>query len=509
MLRVGEYASPDGVVTITPERLKHWETQHARLSQRYAVPMDWDHADTPADAMPVNLSAYKRSSRNTVGRMKDFKVGQDGQSAEIVMEIHDVDAQRKADDNTVYVSPVIFESFTDGAGERYEDVITHLDIVSYPVDYSQTGFAPLVEAGDCVACGIRMGLQSSPGFFRLGKPVDDEEDDEDDDEDYLDDSDEEEVEDEEYVEDFDEIDGEETDEGDDESEDELDESDDLDEFSEDEEEDEVEDDFEGDDEVEDDDLLDFEGDDEGGMDDVAIQEEADAAERAARERATQLAQQKLSEEEMLADVMVNLKHAGIAPPEGVDAREDPIGFLSQLAAAVRQKLLSEKGDDDEDDDEFDFGDDDDDEENKDDEIMVKTPEYAQMSLRQKDAERRIKAYEAAMVKREREAKRLSLDSLLTSGRITAAEHEKYAGKLSTVRMSLSDDGQIGATSIDDFIESRQAIPEGTMWPADERAKRLGVHVERKPSEYTQEVGPEEAKAYVDAQAARNPGMMTS
>lgn len=153
------YHSPDGDVKVTPERLKRWEANHKRLTAaNYAAPTAWDHAADLAGASPVKLSRKGElpSAEKTVGKLAGFKVAKDGSHAEILLDITDPIAKGRVERNEVFVSPIIMDRWQDGAKNVYEDVITHVDLVTWPVDNSQKPFVP-VEPGT-IACGIRMGL---------------------------------------------------------------------------------------------------------------------------------------------------------------------------------------------------------------------------------------------------------------------------------------------------------------------------------------------------------------
>jgi hypothetical protein len=499
MLNVGKYVSPDGEVDVTPERLNRWAENHQKLrAANYRVPMQWDHADQPEKAWPMSADNFKSnlSAENAVGQLADIQINEDGNSATIVMEVHDSAAQDKADNNTVFVSPVIFEDFTDGHGNHYEDVITHMDMVNYPVDHSQGDFEPVQNETGVVSCGIRMGLGfgdpasddwelTKPSFFRLGKMTkkkkkDDDEFDEYDEEDEADD-------------DMSDVD-------DDYSNDDFDDSDDFDE----------EDDFSSDGDYGDDDSADdvddeieeaeFDGDDsDEGFDEDDIAQEAMVAEQAAREQAAAAAKQSADQQQVAVQVIRDLQTAGIAPPEGVDPLTDPHGFLSQLCASLRQKKMDDV------DSEMDgYGDMDSYSDDSEEEVKVKSPEYAQMSARIEKFEFEAKANLAARVRDNKAAIRLSLDNLFTKGRITPAELEEKCESLKTVRMSLDKAGKFNRTDLSTFIESRESIPEGTMWPADEKSQRLSAIDQ--PSDFMSDVKPEEASKYVDAQAERQPGL---
>lgn len=153
------YHSPDGDVEVTPDRLKRWEANHKRLTAaNYAAPTAWDHAADVAGASPVKLSRKGElpSAEKTVGKLAGFKVAKDGSHAEILLDITDPIAKGRVERNEVFVSPIIMDRWQDGAKNVYEDVITHVDLVTWPVDNSQKPFVP-VEPGT-IACGIRMGL---------------------------------------------------------------------------------------------------------------------------------------------------------------------------------------------------------------------------------------------------------------------------------------------------------------------------------------------------------------
>ena len=169
VLKCDTYQSGDGTVVVTPERLKHWQTQFQRLSaNRYAVPIHWNHADLddPENLIPIAEQEYHaratRAAQNTIGRMTDFKVVSDGNAAEITVEVLTPSAQEKVGSNAVFVSPVIFPEFADGTGQTYADVITSVDLVDYPVDHSQGEFIP-AEAPALLSC-IRMGIR--PTYYK-------------------------------------------------------------------------------------------------------------------------------------------------------------------------------------------------------------------------------------------------------------------------------------------------------------------------------------------------------
>lgn len=185
ILKTGTYHSPDGKVEVTPERLQHWAGEFSRMKAAgQVVPIDWDHASDPAQLQPLSLEDFQRkhSAACAVGHLEEFHLAEDGQSAEVLLDVRQPKAAESAELNTCYVSPVLFPSWKDGAGNEYRDVITHVDFVSHPVDHSQGPFAPVEPT--MIACALRMSL--STNIYRLGdvpmdpeklnKPEDDDED---------------------------------------------------------------------------------------------------------------------------------------------------------------------------------------------------------------------------------------------------------------------------------------------------------------------------------------------
>ncbi len=180
ILKVDTYHSPDGTVVVTPDRLRHWERQHQRLTAaKQVVPIHWDHGSSENSLVPVPLNDYKnrtRSAKNTIGRMESFKVAPDGQSAEILFATSTKDATQSVLSNLVSVSPVIYPAWKDGRGNTYRDLITHLDLVNHPVDHSQS---PARSVGNIpIACSLRMSLGNGTKPIRFSlqdiKMADDE-----------------------------------------------------------------------------------------------------------------------------------------------------------------------------------------------------------------------------------------------------------------------------------------------------------------------------------------------
>jgi hypothetical protein len=168
ILKVSDYHSPDGRVSVTKQRLKHWANEIGRLQRAgYTIPMHFDHGKDLESMSPVrlDLNDKTRSASNTVGKLKDFKVAKDGLSAEITVETLTPSATEKVKSNAVFVSPVIMDSWTDGANNRYSDIITSVDLVDHPVDHSQGPFYTATPEPIC--CALRMSATTQ--IYRLSE----------------------------------------------------------------------------------------------------------------------------------------------------------------------------------------------------------------------------------------------------------------------------------------------------------------------------------------------------
>jgi len=468
ILKVGKYHSPDGIVNVTPKRLKHWAEMHrSLLDAGQVVPVEWDHADDPTQAIPLSAEEYKkkRSAKNTVGHLKDFKVAEDGKSAEIVMNILRKSAKESAESNAVFVSPVIFGQWRDGAGNDYKDVITHMDFVNHPVDNSQGPFQKC-EPGT-IACALRMGLDvGHPVVFRMADDVEDDTNGKK--KRYLDDDKDDEGEKivEMGEEDDDMLDDDEYKKKKKKSSDDMD-MEDMD----------YEDDDYDIDEMGDDD------DDEMGDDDDDMEEDLGINDGDPEEQA------------LAAKISEDLEAAGISPPEGVDPISDPKDFLRQLCAALRQKAMDER------DDKLDEAQGENNEPNDlgDEEMMTTSPEFAALSLTSK-----VTHQWAQRQLRDKLNERVSL--CLSAGKV----QPKMAGLLrkafkNTV-LRLSRNGNQEKGEAERRLEVYESLPDGAYWPGDQSVLQLAMSTQPSEETLTGATGKEDAKKYVDEQKERNPGM---
>ncbi len=422
MLKVGTYHSPDGVVVVTPERLRHWERQvKAIQGVGYAIPSHFDHSSEEDLLTPIEekeLQAKQtRSAQFTVGKLKDFRVSPDGKSAEIVLHTLDPKATNSVAKNAVYVSPVIHPAWKDGAGNVYRDALTSFDLVDWPVDHSQSSFTPLIRMGQRVCPAIRMGA-SKPyllerngmstvaaknrsqaarkarfknalhaGLQRMGsdyKPEDDEEEDKD----------------------------------------------------------------EGAEKA------DFTPDTpDAGADTPTPSDDASPSDTigATPEEAPDLLDSVLN---LLGEYGVTL------PDDTTDAN-----LIPSLRVALTALLNSQEPDGDE-------AEGMDDDTNPDAMPQPVSPTIATMSVQQRKALERAAVAERALAETHRGNTTQRLAALLQSGRCTPAERDEMLRTLGTVRMSMTDDGKFKSNRVDFFIEDRESLPEGTYWTDKQRTDAI-------------------------------------
>lgn len=391
MLKVGTYHSPDGVVEVTPERLRHWSDEFKKLTKAgQVVPMHWDHSEKIEDLQPVSMDAFKkreRSASNSVGRLTKFDVAPDGKSANIEFVTLTNDATEKTASNAVYVSPVIFPEWKDGHGHTYTDVITHMDIVDHPVDHSQGPARP-------VMCAIRMGYGNKPY-----KMSDDE---------MMDDDDKKKLDDEDMP--------------------------------------------------SEDDVL------EMGMDEDEMPMPMPEPEPPAGPS--------------IQDVMQALGRLGLVLPSDTDESN----FIDRVRTAAIAKAASETEPEMEDDPMM----------GNESAPVVQDPQIATMSLQ-------ARAALAFGEKQHRKSINEQLDSLLRSGRCTPAEYNQQKQAVGAIKLSLDKSGNPRKSSVESWIESREACPKGTFWSEEQKLKatRMSVQPQPGPYKFDKSISNEEADAIAD------------
>ena len=98
---------------------------------------------------------------------------------------------------------------------------------------------------------------------------------------------------------------------------------------------------------------------------------------------------------------------------------------------------------------------------------------------------RVRQLEDQILQGEKQAVKNRLEALLKSGRCTPAEHREKSAALNIQRMSLTKEGKANTGKLGDWIESREAIPEGACWDPAHKIKRMSnAKAEPAKSEWT-------------------------
>jgi hypothetical protein len=155
VLPPGDYHTEDGVLRVTPQRIRHWVEQFKRMKEAgFSVPCPWEHQN---GVKPVDqASRLANRVKHNAGWVARFSINDDG----MLMALVEVPADLAGDlrDRVRYVSPEIKDEFVDGDGHTWHDVITHLALTTRPVNHRQKPFgAP-----------VRMSYQ---GTVRLSQAV--------------------------------------------------------------------------------------------------------------------------------------------------------------------------------------------------------------------------------------------------------------------------------------------------------------------------------------------------
>lgn len=138
VLRPGVYHTDEGVVRVTPKRIRRWAKQFGLMkTAKLSVPVPNEHQDT---AKPVTDAQKKAAEvEHNAGFGEEMWVEKDG-SLWTMLDIPDEKTAKHIVKNVRYVSPEIESEFKDGDGRVWKDVITHMALTPRPVFQRQKPF---------------------------------------------------------------------------------------------------------------------------------------------------------------------------------------------------------------------------------------------------------------------------------------------------------------------------------------------------------------------------------
>lgn len=121
-----------------PERLQHFAEQYNEMQEAgLKVPSPWSHDSNS----PVLKESQLANSKNNAGWWKLF-IDKDGDLA------GEVDIPLKGDSSKIgttvkEVSPLIRKRYIDGTGRVWDDIVTHVALVTHPIQPGQDEFKPI------------------------------------------------------------------------------------------------------------------------------------------------------------------------------------------------------------------------------------------------------------------------------------------------------------------------------------------------------------------------------
>ena len=125
-------------LVVTPELTKYWHEQGGKmLSAGLTVPVPFEH---DFDAHPMTP---KDKLLNNAGEVKEYRLKDSVLFG--VVDVQDPDAKRKIGHSIRWTSPWI-NSFTDGDGRKWENVISHLALTTRPRITKQAPFSSIAAA---------------------------------------------------------------------------------------------------------------------------------------------------------------------------------------------------------------------------------------------------------------------------------------------------------------------------------------------------------------------------
>ncbi len=142
ILKIGRYTAPEGELFVTSEKMNHWVKSSRDMKKAgLKIPVPWGHTDR---AKPKTLEEREYwESKYNAGFLDSLEVNGDTLSAIIDVPLT-ADAERVG---TIVqeVSPQIEMHWRDGTGRTWDNVITHLALVTQPVVPNQSNFVPYTD----------------------------------------------------------------------------------------------------------------------------------------------------------------------------------------------------------------------------------------------------------------------------------------------------------------------------------------------------------------------------
>lgn len=124
-------------LVVTPQRIKHWHDSGKKmLGAKLSIPIPKEHDPAAKPLTPAEKAAHQLM--NQAGEIRDYKI-EPGDKLFALCDITDKQAAAKIPQTIRFTSPWI-NSFMDGDGNRWDDVISHLALTARPRIHRQEPF---------------------------------------------------------------------------------------------------------------------------------------------------------------------------------------------------------------------------------------------------------------------------------------------------------------------------------------------------------------------------------
>ncbi len=144
---------------VTPELTKYWCDQgNSMLSSDLTIPVPYEH-DFSAHPMTPKDNLLNNGGWTKEYRLHDGKGGK-GDKLHAVLDIQDEEVYKKLPRTIRWVSPWI-NSFTDGKGKKWNNVISHIALTTRPRIVNQSPFPSIAAALSMAGSTIRYGSNSN------------------------------------------------------------------------------------------------------------------------------------------------------------------------------------------------------------------------------------------------------------------------------------------------------------------------------------------------------------
>lgn len=166
IIRTGKHVYLDeagrpAILDVSPEKINHYhQSSTAMLAAGLPIPVPLEHQPT---ATPMNAADKAagmvrnnggEAKRFEIDKIKDPKTGEDIHRLIGVLDIHDEEIAGKIKNGSVkWVSPHI-NSFVDGKGKEWNEVVSHIALTTRPRIHQQSPFESIALALTTIPAGV-------------------------------------------------------------------------------------------------------------------------------------------------------------------------------------------------------------------------------------------------------------------------------------------------------------------------------------------------------------------